>query len=180
MCTILYFRLHVSLKQHLAGLREHLLVAMVPLGREDSVMSEGEVESALQVTGGGGGGGCLDRVMWAVLECVQHLCRASSSRAQGNEEVGFNWSRTVVILLCCVQAESSGEEGQDDSLRSRALALLDEMARRRRGDKESGQLQDTVDLLEAKCEELQDDLANARLVETGCVFSAYTPHCFLC
>lgn len=79
--NILTFRLQVSLKQHLAGLREHLLVAMVPLGGQDSVMSEEEVESAVQEEGG------MGRVMRTVLDCVQQLCRASSNN-RGNEEVG--------------------------------------------------------------------------------------------
>lgn len=68
------------------------------------------------------------------------------------------------ILLCSLQTESgnSDEEGSDNPVQSRALALLDEMSRHRRGDKESEELQETVALLEDKCEKLQDDLANVR------------------
>ena len=44
------------------------------------------------------------------------------------------------------------------------LALLDEMSRRQNGEVEYRELQESYAVVDAKCEQLQEDLANARLV----------------
>lgn len=69
----------MALKQHFLGLRERLLVAMVPLRCEEDVMSEEEVESVQDMGG-------LERLTQAVYNCLDKLSRASRGDEQATQE----------------------------------------------------------------------------------------------
>lgn len=51
---------------------------------------------------------------------------------------------------------------EDGSVRFRSLALLDELARHHEERAEPRKLQETVALLENKCEQLQEEVTNLR------------------
>lgn len=74
-CELLIFpiRLQVELKQHFTGLRERLMIAMVPLRCEGCVMREEDLEG---VEGVGG----LQRVTQSIYKCIEQLCKASKPK----------------------------------------------------------------------------------------------------
>lgn len=95
---IFHFRMQASLKQHFIGLREHLLVAMVPIGGEEYVMGEKEVEEMVKCgaamedkedTLG------MDNIMQSLYKCIEKLCQASSTAQQVNNSI----SDTQIIFL---------------------------------------------------------------------------------
>lgn len=89
--TNLLFRLQVSLKQQFLGLRELLFVAMVPLGSEEILMGEKEMDNLLQE-------GDLDKITQSLLKCVEKLSKASNI-PQEKEEVGI---KLILGLSCCL------------------------------------------------------------------------------
>lgn len=59
----------MALKQHFAGLRERLLVAMVPLGCQERVMPQEDLECVE-------GAGALDKISQSVYNCIEQFSRA--------------------------------------------------------------------------------------------------------
>ena len=84
------------LKQHFLRLRECLLVAMVPLGREECVMSEEEVNRVKEIDG-------LDKVMQSLYQCLEKLCRVryktEDMPISGEEVKGLNLYQNLWSVL---------------------------------------------------------------------------------
>ena len=58
--------------------------------------------------------------------------------------------------------EESNVDSDQDNVQSRSLALLDDLAKRRKGEGQDRKRQETITVLETKCEQLQEELANLR------------------
>ena len=71
-----WFRLQVALQQHFTGLKEHLMVALMSLGREGCEGERGGVEKMVEEVGSVGDIGGVDRMMKVLYKCLERLCKA--------------------------------------------------------------------------------------------------------
>lgn len=128
---------------------------MVPIdGGADCVMGEEEVEKVMETE-------TLRTVMHSIHRCVQMLSRTKNS----GDEVSMGQLLCPLRHACLSRQSLSGDAARD--VRAQSLKVLDQIAKRHTSQAQPHtQLQETVALLEAKCEHLQEDLANARFAPT--------------
>ncbi len=156
---VMCFRLQVTLKQHFNGLKERLMVALMSVDREGC---EGELERVMEEVGSVGG---LDRVMKVLYKCLEKLCEGAISGSQvprTDEVSSFGIVMAFSDSVPLFQGSCTSGEGALGEVQARSLALLEEMGRRYEEREEERTQKESMEVLETKFENLQEELANVR------------------